>query len=476
MAKSAPVPDPLNSVATSIRERLEQRSRANSEWLKWADLTAQIPDLTRESGQEAIVAARPRGSILETLPNEPETHLILKSEIGAYAESEALLRMLIARNSSAAAPVVSLDALALPLAPLVRKRFVEKWSKSANWPAGLRLHRADRKARRSIQIHDQRFPLLSTVLSEQLVAAIQQALANSSEPGMITWKELLTRIVPTPDADLLRDAIHEEPFRSQVTLLRPELPNPWMTMSADAKRIIRSERFLERLLHKSATLERPAPLLSDLARQVAPALTEQFLKHWTAQAEREQTFAFGRFERVGQATPAKYRLRDVRYKSPSTMLSEKLLNSLMRQQQSEPGYPRPLSQLLRETDPTAARVLIDQALVSEPFVSTAIVAVRGTDHSPVALESDSRMLIESPWLLPALLERMTTATQQAFRIEQICRPKVLQSTLIDPVRQQLQTLVEIGPLPEGVGLLISRGEPLFFLSRSVRTGTANSTS
>jgi hypothetical protein len=127
--------------------------------------------------------------------------------------------------------------------------------------------------------------------------------------------------------------------------------------------------------------------------------------------------------------------------SPTSELAEKLLAVLQAQRVlGKDAYPLTLQRLSELTDPQASSELVGKAVASRFFKDKAIVALKNSMASPVALVDDRDQLAANPALLEVVLSSVCTLQKPTATIATLTRkldPR-LKHTFEALVSQQIQ--------------------------------------
>ncbi len=312
-------------------------------------------------------------------------------------------------------------------------------------------------------------------LARKLLDALERQRQSGSDYPL-TVDRLAALADPQATPEQVGKALAKKPFASQwIPASKKDASSP-IALAEDAERLAASPQLLEFALGRVCSAEKPVHTPAKVVIKVDKALQPAF------RAALERHIADNTLPpAVGVLTvknkPYLYLQRlpppppPPPKKKPAEELSEKLVQVLSEQRlRGVDAYPVPLDRLYELTGLPASATTRKQSVGREPFRSQAVLALPSRADSPTALADDAERLLASPLLLFKVIAATRTPDNQILSVADLKKKlhKSLQVSFTDAVSRRLSA----PPLPDGIGVLLSKKKPLLFLLADVNAGSS----
>jgi hypothetical protein len=295
----------------------------------------------------------------------------------------------------------------------------------------------------------------------ELAGKLIQALRKEREQGLypLTVAQLAGRLDPPATPEQALKALARKPFSAEVLVARARDVASPLSLPEDSSRLAESSLLLEYAVGRLSTAEKPLCSLAQVVRQVIKLLQPAFKVALQRRlTNRDLPDSIGHLDI--KKTPHLYLKRYPLPKDPAQVLSEKLVRGLEAHRD-----PVSLTQLLRETDPTAKPALQKKAFAQEPFASRALVVLPGKPDALVAFAEEGERVVANPRLLEMVLTRVRTPDNQAVSLTDLA--KKLAASLRPSFENVVRRQMTAGSLPPAVGCLRIKKKPHLFLRADI---------
>lgn len=309
----------------------------------------------------------------------------------------------------------------------------------------------------------------ATELAEKMLRSLetQRDLGANAYPS--TLRRLAELADPNADTQTIQKAVKKKAFSDRAVVIQAKNLECPVTLSEDADQLAASPGLLEYLLETLCTAANPTIEVSKLKKKAPAAVKEVF---GTALDRRisENALPLGVVVIAVKNKPHLHLQRYPLPRKPEEVLAEELVKVLHAQRQlGEGAYPTRLARLIELTRPAADDALIKKTMTQATFQGTVVLALKNEPETPVALTGDLQLLADCPSLLVMALRRARSETHQA------CSPKDLKAKVVPLMQKAFEASIirraEEGKLPPGVGRLLQKKQPLFFLVSDIVSGS-----
>jgi hypothetical protein len=310
----------------------------------------------------------------------------------------------------------------------------------------------------------------ATELAEKMVRALtaQRDLGTNAYP--LTLRRLAELADQTANTQTVNKAVKKKAFLERAAVVQPKNLDSPVSLVDDAEKLAASPALLEYLLESNCTAANPTIDVPKLKKK-APARMKEAFERALDQRIADNALPPGVAVIAVKNKPHLHLQRYPLPRKPEEVLAEELVKVLQAQRQLGAGaYPTTLTRLIELTRPTADSALVKKATAQATFQGAVVLAMKNEPEAPIALAGDLGLLADSPKLLVMVLRRTRSEMHQA------CSPADLKAKVVPLLKkaflESINRRAAHGQLPPGVGRLLQKKKPVFFLVRDVVSGSA----
>lgn len=286
-----------------------------------------------------------------------------------------------------------------------------------------------------------------------------------------TLRQLAQQAAPeASEIEILKAASGKTPFAVGAVLLHAKNIDSPVVLQEDEDRLLHDARSLLFLLEQAATATAPAIEAKKIAAKATKNLRGPFEKALRFRIENDDLPAGVALVRAGR----KELLHLTRLplpRAPEELLAERLIERLRDLKgQGGAAYPPTLSQLQAAANEAASAAQWKKALAASAVKKQVVFSAKPAPGALLALNEDADRLAASDQLLVQTVYQCRLSGHQVLSIAD------LKKKVARPLQPGFQAALlgrrETGRLPAGLGMLMQKRQPVFFLLEDLAAGSS----
>lgn len=305
----------------------------------------------------------------------------------------------------------------------------------------------------------------AVLVAEQLIAKLREIKQSGDYPSSI--HELAREAGVEEDETLLKKVVAaKKPFGEQAVALQAKNLESPVVLRGDEGILLGHDRTLSFLVENAVTPEKPLVESAKLRSRVPAtlrAIWDEKLREWLARSTLPDGLAHVQQGRKSFLHLTRYPLPQL----PEEVLAQRWLDQLGRSRE-DGAYPITWGELQRRVE-TSSPAVVKKALALPRFKNAVLFGMKAQAGAPIAFEEDAERLAISDLLLLEAIRQARTGTHHAINMadlkKKVTRP--VQSSFAHSLVRRWEDAV----LPPGVGGILQKKAPVFFLLEDLVRGT-----